>query len=133
MNLIIGGHIDSIKFSGDLISGLSLSSTRTMNLVRDLQQDNLSFIRDECERKVIQEALEENEHQQQTSKNPIISRKQEERFPKEIQLVLPPRSVYIMKGLSRYHYSHAVLGKSSHPPDPNVVEFKRRISLIFRN
>lgn len=99
----IGGHVDSIKFSGDFIAGLSLLSTRTMVLERAKVEDvDAEIVAKYCEERK-QAAIE---------------------MPECIPVVLPPRSMYIITGPLRYQYTHAVLGGE---------ECQRRISIICRN
>ena len=56
-------------------------------------------------------------------------------LPSLVELVLPPRSLYILRGPWRYNYNHAVLGMDQVPklipslPDPAT----QRCSIIFRD
>lgn len=56
-------------------------------------------------------------------------------LPQLVELVLPPRSLYILRGPWRYNYNHAVLGMDQEPilipslPDPPM----QRSSIIFRD
>ncbi len=56
-------------------------------------------------------------------------------LPQLVELVLPPRSLYILRGPWRYNYNHAVLGMDQVPilipslPDPPM----QRSSIIFRD
>lgn len=74
----ISPHIDSIKFSGKLIAGLSLQSERLMHLVHS-----------EVEAEAEPKKLGVNE-------------------PQSIEIRLPPRSLYILTDLLRYNYSHQI-------------------------
>ena len=78
----IGPHIDSIKFSGKIVAGLSLQSSRLMELVHD-----------------------ENEaYMEPKSLLPT--------HPKSIEMILLPRSLYILTGLTRYNYTHQIYGST---------------------
>ena len=76
----IGPHIDSIKFSGKIVAGLSLVSSRLMELVH-----------------------EENEAYLEPKALPPS-------HPKSIEMILYPRSLYILTGLLRYNYTHQIYG-----------------------
>ncbi len=47
--------------------------------------------------------------------------------PEKIELMLPRRSLYVLRGVLRYHYTHAIKGF------PEDQESERRISIICRN
>jgi hypothetical protein len=74
-----GPHIDSIKFSGDMICGLSLLSGRWMILTKDSSSSISNLPADS---------------------HPY--------FPSEKKIWLPPRSLYIQTGIWRYEYAHAI-------------------------
>lgn len=50
-----------------------------------------------------------------------------------MDVLLPRRSLYIMTGVSRYEYTHAILGQSESFFKELPVEKNRRISIICRN
>jgi len=112
--LCVGGHVDSVKFSGDFICGLSLLSSRVMRLAVDWQDTP------------------------ETAPRCSVQREELGSFPEQVDLWLPRQSLYIMKGVWRYHYTHAVLGKVE-PNDAAAthsqvqVETERRVSIIFRD
>ena len=78
-NYNIAPHIDSIKFSGDMIASLSLASSRIMRLKLD----------------------PEFAHLYPPDAPPV---------PTTIEFIVPPRSLYILSGPMRYHYTHEILG-----------------------
>ncbi|XP_055335401.1 alpha-ketoglutarate-dependent dioxygenase alkB homolog 7, mitochondrial-like [Paramacrobiotus metropolitanus] len=84
-------HVDSVRFCGDTIAGLSLLSSSVMRLVHESQKD------------------------------PVID------------ILLKRRSLYIMKGIARYEYTHEILKGNQSVFKREIVERDRRISLIFRN
>lgn len=110
-------HVDSVKFSGDIVSGLSLLSPAIMQLRKS---DHA-------------EGQEEKSHQ---------SPKQDETqspAPSTVRLLLPPRSLYILHGEARYQYGHEILPPCEQDTtgetwmDGTVVMRERRLSLIFRD
>lgn len=63
-------------------------------------------------------------------------------FPTKLTVILPPRSLYIMQGVWRYQYGHAVSlplvdGRMLASTPDNAKLFteptQRRVSIIFRN
>ena len=150
----INSHIDSIKFSGDLVAGLSLGSTRIMTLKYDhssiisnsdhntKQTDDIIYdmdttvdsfdsnVRNEyiaVENGLIFSDYHKNyNHDDYTttasSQHNYNTDETTFRRPKEVELTLQPRSLYLLTGIWRYHYSHAILPSSS-----------KRTSVIFRN
>ena len=109
----ISPHVDSVKFSGDLIAGLSLCSTRILRLSAAPQEfkragDSPATTLDSAGARVI------DEH----------------------ELYLPPRSLYLLRGPLRYDYCHAILGKGDESDALPVISeeiLDRRISVMFRN
>lgn len=83
-------HVDSVRFCGPIIAGLSLLSDSIMRL---------SHI------------------------------KNESMF---MDLLLKRRSLYVMKGVARYDFKHAILGKNFSFFKEQPVVRKRRVSLINR-
>ena len=124
----IGPHVDSVKFSGDIVAGVSLLSCRVMRLDRDVEAH----------------AALAPDHPAIIADAPDIN---------AVEFFLPRRSLYIMAGPLRYFFSHQVLGQGSPsglpallPPacsdkpvcDPQTHEhphsaFQRRISIITRD
>ena len=76
----IGPHIDSVKFSGEIVAGLSLQSSRLMELVHS----------------------EKDAYMEPKTLLPT--------YPKSVELVLHPRSLYILTDLLRYNYTHQIYG-----------------------
>lgn len=114
-------HVDSVKFSGELIAGLSLLSDRILFLQpadADSPTDNDNQVW----------------NQDETVKSP---------YQYSYALAVPRRSIYILKGPLRYSYAHSILGKSSEfisapdsvsivPELPNL-SISRRVSVMFRD
>lgn len=76
---ITAPHVDSIKFSGDMIASLSLGSSRILRLKLDPEFAHLY-----------------------SSQDPSV--------PTTIECAVHPRSLYILSGPMRYHYTHEILG-----------------------
>jgi alkylated DNA repair protein alkB family protein 7 len=117
-------HVDSVRFSGEIVAGLSMLSSSIMRL-RPSKEDVGSHNK--------QEGALEEEINTGTSKNTSNS---------EVGLVdvyLPPNSLYILRGIARYGYSHELLPSASTFQYQNgvekecVVTRERRISVIFRD
>lgn len=93
-------HVDSVRFSGGMVAGISLLSPSIMRLRPGSE----------------------------------VGRNPEERF---VDLLLPPLSLYVLTGVSRYEYAHELLPSGSvfESNDGTKVEVERenRISIIFRD
>lgn len=88
---VIKPHVDSVRFCGDIISGLCLMSSAVMRLVH-------------CE-----------------NKNQVVD------------VLLPRRSLYVMKDASRYKFTHAILAEEESYFGRSYIPRDRRISIICRN
>ena len=99
-------HVDS-KFSGEIVAGLSLMSTRRMVLTQP--QGDYEELKSDLV--------------QQPAGAPIV------------ELYLPPRSMYILSGFTRHNLSHAIPTDESISWDnmPTVKGDRRRLSIIFRD
>uniref|UniRef100_T1J1L3 Fe2OG dioxygenase domain-containing protein n=1 Tax=Strigamia maritima TaxID=126957 RepID=T1J1L3_STRMM len=84
-------HIDSVRFCGNIITGISLLSTSVMRLIHE--------------------------------KNPEF----------KVDVLLPQRSLYIMKNLVRFEYTHQVLADKDSFHRGNHIPRERRISIMCRN
>lgn len=99
----LNAHVDSVRFSGDVVAGLSLVSSSIMRFIPDDGEGD--------------------------SRGDDLSRGW-------VDLYLPPRSLYVMSGVARYHYSHQLLPSGSvftYNDKPIVVERDQRLSVIFRD
>lgn len=104
----LNAHVDSIRFSGDMVAGLSLLSPSVMRLTPDDDGDVKTGLVEHCSR------------------------------VQWVDLYLPPRSLYVLADAGRYHYSHQLLPSGSVFYDdgegqPVRVERDNRISVIFRD
>ena len=105
----LNSHVDSVRFSGNLVAGLSLQSDAIMRLKRSC--DSLSS----------NEKGDTNE----TSKTIGSS--------EYVDMLLPRRSLYVLSGISRYGFSHELLPCGSHFQNTVPIQRGRRISIIFRD
>lgn len=88
--------MDSIKFSGDLVAGLSLGSTRAMFLTPDVDSDPNTLQNSEL---VAQEMIGMDQIDSANVK--LCAREGGVGFPTKLTMVLPPRSIYLMQGIWR--------------------------------
>jgi alkylated DNA repair protein alkB family protein 7 len=105
-------HVDSIKFSGDLVAGLSLRSASIMRLM------------------IPEDDYEDDDDDDAPADGKVG----------HVDLYLPPLSLYVLTGVGRYRYSHQLLPDQStfcHLGDGNnesiVVPRDHRLSVIFRD
>jgi alkylated DNA repair protein alkB family protein 7 len=93
-------HVDSVRFSGGMVAGISFLSSSIMRLRPGSE----------------------------------VGRNPEEGF---VDLLLPPLSLYVLTGVSRYEYAHELLPSGSifESLDGMNVEIERehRVSVIFRD
>ncbi|XP_032592889.1 alpha-ketoglutarate-dependent dioxygenase alkB homolog 7, mitochondrial isoform X2 [Drosophila grimshawi] len=113
---VIKPHVDSIRYCGNTISGISLLSDSVMRLVRTdakkHQQNGTSTEDDTAYRQQPVTALENNFY---------------------ADLLLPRRSLYIMSHTARYNFTHEILSKEHSKFLGKPVTKDRRISIICRN
>jgi alkylated DNA repair protein alkB family protein 7 len=107
----LNAHVDSVRFSGDLVAGISLLSPSIMRLMPD---------NDDSEDKAKEQDTDTIQHLG------------------HVDLFLPPRSLYALTGVGRYRYSHQLLPDASvftNPTDGVEIKVKRdhRLSIIFRD
>lgn len=145
----LNAHVDSVRFSGDMVAGLSLQSASIMRLLvptaenkdGDVDQNNHDYHRD-YETNVVSAPLtgSSSEHGDNNNNSSNMS---------FVDLHLLPKSLYVLSGLSRYRYTHELLpdgatffaGKSAAPGDPEsdncsigtIVNRQDRLSIIFRD
>ena len=124
---MLTAHVDSIKFSGDIVAGLSLKSSSIMRL-RPASASELAR-RDG-----------EEEHDVTLDETDVSSKAMT--GCGHVDLYLPPCSLYILSGVSRYFYTHEILPSGatfqlqnqSKEEDSSIkVEREDRISVIFRD
>jgi alkylated DNA repair protein alkB family protein 7 len=113
---ILSAHVDSVKFSGTVVCGLSLLSDCIMRL------------RPACPN----ESPDSSDHDNITSSEHVNGLGND-----YVDLFLPPRSLYILSGASRYRYTHEILPSGARfrisYQNDIIVNRNDRLSLIFRD
>jgi alkylated DNA repair protein alkB family protein 7 len=107
----LDAHVDSVKFSGDIVAGLSLLSDSIMRL-KPCSEEWKSCANDDTTPSSMQ-----------------------------VDMYLPQLSLYVLSGMSRFTYTHELLPSGSTFESANVereikdinVERGRRLSIIFRD
>lgn len=118
---IIKPHVDSSRFCGSTISGISLLTDCIMRLKRTNEE------------KYKQGKLDDP-HTNQTLQNITTTTQQCQQTEYEyfVDVLLKRRSLYIMKNVARYKFTHEVLPTKSLFKGQEIVK-DRRISIICRN
>ena len=148
---IISPHVDSVKFSGNLIAGLSLQSLRVMRLslaehdpVASAYNDAFCHLpssshNNSSSNSSSNHKTKTNDETNKQASSPtadtydfddlsVISLSQDDKkspFPTQldsIDIELPPRSLYFLQGPLRYLYTHEILKGD-----------QRRLSVMFRD
>lgn len=117
---IIKPHVDSSRYCGNTIAGLSLLTDCIMRLKRV----------DENEYK--QNTFDQDQSGAQNDTKEIERNEEKQEFNYFADILLRRRSLYIMKDSARYKFSHEVLVTKSKFRGSEVVK-NRRISIICRN
>ena len=113
---VSGAHVDSVKFSEKIVSSLSLSSTRILRLTPEFNDsENIASGQEPwCEADVLRQGL-----------------------PTMVEIILYPRSFYILSNEFRYRYKHEILGESLKPElvpsDYRPSSLERRFSIMARD
>lgn len=116
----LDAHIDSVKFSGDIVAGISLLSDSIMRL-----------------KPCSDEWKSESDEGKTTSSNQM-------KDSGHVDLYLPKQSLYVLSGMSRFSYTHELLpcgssfdfidaGDIQNVRETINVERGRRLSIIFRD
>jgi len=92
----LDAHVDSVRYSGDIVAGLSLLTPSILRL-RPADTDGTPMSNGDL-----------------------------------IDLLLPERSLYVLRGIYRYEYTHELLPSGAVFAGTPVMR-DRRISIIFRN
>mmetsp|Transcript_6451 Transcript_6451/g.9373 ORF Transcript_6451/g.9373 Transcript_6451/m.9373 type:complete len:306 (-) Transcript_6451:138-1055(-) len=117
-NGTLSAHVDSVKFSGKLVAGLSLLSPCIMRLRPSPEHNNID------------------------EKTMTINNEDSNESTGYIDMYLPPLSLYVLSGISRYEYTHEILpsgalfrdnGRYKETDNGILVERERRVSIIFRD
>uniref|UniRef100_A0A8D8FRC4 Alpha-ketoglutarate-dependent dioxygenase alkB homolog 7, mitochondrial n=1 Tax=Culex pipiens TaxID=7175 RepID=A0A8D8FRC4_CULPI len=105
---VIKPHVDSVRYCGTTIAGLSLLSDSVMRLVRtnDEEQTNADY-------------------------RQIFASNREDKYWSDV--LLARRSLYVMKDIARYKFTHEILAGQDSVFKEQHVDKGRRISIICRN
>ena len=136
----IGPHVDSVKFSGGMVAGLSLLSDRVMRLSPCSPQDAVANETDQLRVELPYLPLLPPDTDTDTtadagsgSGGAALIRMSPSSSSAEsgdaVDLHLPRLSLYILTGPFRYLFTHAVLGAKDGAPTPP----ERRVSVVFRD
>lgn len=122
---IIKPHVDSSRYCGSTIAGLSLLTDCIMRLRRV------------DESKYKQNRFEDEEKSNEMSRRSNhVNDKSTDRTPNEsnyfVDVLLKRRSLYIMKDSARYNFSHEVLPSKSTFSGKEIIK-ERRLSILCRN
>eukprot|EP00543_Licmophora_paradoxa_P019091 CAMPEP_0202474862 /NCGR_PEP_ID=MMETSP1360-20130828/92604_1 /ASSEMBLY_ACC=CAM_ASM_000848 /TAXON_ID=515479 /ORGANISM="Licmophora paradoxa, Strain CCMP2313" /LENGTH=285 /DNA_ID=CAMNT_0049102005 /DNA_START=1 /DNA_END=859 /DNA_ORIENTATION=- len=139
-------HVDSVRFSGGMVAGISLLSSAIMRLkpspdgVSAQQQlgwdggGYIPLVKCIMRLKPSPDGVSAQQQQQQQQQNQEDSARLHDGY---VDLLLPPLSLYVLTGVSRYEYSHELLPSNSvfQDADANNTQVIRdqRYSLIFRD
>ncbi|KAH8296439.1 hypothetical protein KR054_006164, partial [Drosophila jambulina] len=118
---VIKPHVDSTRYCGTTISGISLLSDSVMRLVRtDAQRYQQSTKADSKDADT--DAAYRHQPKEASLENKFYA-----------DLLLPRRSLYIMSHTARYNFTHEILAKEQSQFQGTPVPKTRRISIICRN
>jgi alkylated DNA repair protein alkB homolog 7 len=109
----LNAHVDSVRFSGNLVAGLSLLSSSIMRLKPSINT-------------LDKPGTNANSNTNHTSD----VAQQRKGF---IDLFLPARSLYVLSGMSRYEFTHELLPSGSLFRDTTPIHRNRRLSILFRD
>lgn len=119
---IIKPHVDSSRYCGTTIAGLSLLTDCIMRLKRV----------DENQYKQSREGDDVSQHLSRTPQQHGVDNPNKSEFSYFVDILLKRRSLYIMKDSARYKFSHEVLASKSEFKGNEIIK-DRRISIICRN
>jgi alkylated DNA repair protein alkB homolog 7 len=108
-------HVDSVRFSGNLVAGLSLLSSSIMRLKPSINTpDNPN----------------QTDNTTGTTSDTADDVQKQDGF---IDLYLPSRSLYVLSGMSRYEFTHELLPSGRLFMDKIPIHRKQRLSVMFRD
>ncbi|GAB0089758.1 alpha-ketoglutarate-dependent dioxygenase alkB homolog 7, mitochondrial [Sergentomyia squamirostris] len=112
---LIKPHVDSVRYCGSTIAGVSLLSDSVMRLVRIDEEKYKQNV--------------ENDYRKQPDKS-----EENSTDPGYFaDIYLPQNSLYIMRDTARFNFTHEILGNDNSMFDGNPVIKSRRISIVCRN
>jgi len=144
-NGVLSAHVDSVKFSGYIVAGLSLLSPSIMRLKPASPSEIVSLGQDYDDDDADEEEEDQGNSDSDRGENIDCNShdKKQEHSNKcldnvgHVDLYLPPLSLYILSGESRFQYTHELLDSGEtfvlNDDEEIVVHRKDRISVIFRD
>lgn len=112
----LNAHVDSVRFSGDIVAGISLLSGSIMRLYEETRDD-----------------VSEGKETENACAVDIGSTTDASGHRPYVDLYLPPQSLYVLSGTARYRYTHELLPAGSSFRGELPVCRSRRMSIIFRD
>jgi alkylated DNA repair protein alkB homolog 7 len=141
----LNAHVDSVRYSGHIVAGLSLQCHSIMRLrPSSSSTTSISFTNEENQSRQAQSS-ERRRPQQEVQQFQEASHQHDHVNQNNdyVDLLLPMNSLYVLSGMSRYDYTHELLSadESYHSPlmatqhDYRHMKFRdtNRISIIFRD
>ena len=133
---ILSPHVDSVKFSGGIVAGISLLSTSIMRLKPASPSELASSTSSLNYGNEKSEELNEKKRENNEENNQLNQKCLENAG--HVDLFLPPLSLYVLSDMSRYKYTHEILESGScfineKDGDKIMVHRDDRISIIFRD
>jgi len=138
----LNGHVDSVRFSGDLVSGLSLLSSSIMRLRPATEEQLAQAANDRGSDDgdsggggiYSKSSLSSTISQEQSDRSGIDDDDDDDDDSKGyVDLLLPPLSLYVLSGAARYRYTHELLPSNAPFKDRGEVVRDHRLSIIFRD
>lgn len=130
---VIKPHVDSTRYCGNTIAGISLLSDSVMRLVR---VDERKY----QQGKAVEAPAEVDNSDSTAAQNPTEPDDAYRNRPKTtlennfyVDVLLRRRSLYIMSHTSRYNFTHEILGNDMSHFQGQHIKKDRRISIICRN
>ncbi|XP_037931647.1 alpha-ketoglutarate-dependent dioxygenase alkB homolog 7, mitochondrial-like [Teleopsis dalmanni] len=128
---VIKPHVDSTRYCGTTISGMSLLSNCVMRLIRVDETKYRQTVQDsestDCDKTKTATQTESTDDSYRNQPKATI----ENNFYADV--LLPRRSLYIMSHSSRYNFTHEILSNEFSKFHGQPIHKGRRISIICRN
>jgi len=137
----LSAHVDSVRYSGRVVAGISLLSPSIMRLKPASPSEISSSMNGEDDTTHVTGI----EPQDSSTGGATFEDSKSLDDSGHVDLYLPPLSLYILTGVSRYRYTHALLPSGPFFANNNEEDLKRsesfniqvdredRISVVFRD
>lgn len=125
-------HVDSVKASGGVVAGLSLLSTRVLQLSLPEPGDSPRSM--SSSNNFPEQLIDSIDSVNATSYGCRDDQSPSTVLRPVYEFLLHPRSVYVLQGPARFQYAHAVLGRDcARRLMPAGAQADRRLSIMFRD